>query len=186
MLDTPSYDDQSKQEEGDKENNMDDEGRSCGIPEVVQTSDTANKLNVPLTGNATTLSSEELEALKWSKPAEYLKEIISARGSSNEKYSSSSTVFGGRSKSESAHNLLKKIKEKSFDVDLLEVLESDPSACFGIKDLLKRVDILNISPEVADIITDIGLLIDQIIVDLHRVKDASTKIRSKTDARMVE
>ena len=81
--------------------------------------------------------------------------------------------------SESTDDLLKKIKEKAFDVDLLQVSKNDSSACFGIKDLLKWVNILTTSPEVIDVIVEIGLLIDQIIADLHRIKDASTKIQKK-------
>lgn len=190
MLDIPPTNDKNEQEGGNEEDETDDEaddeGRSDGMPKAVQTSDAANKSNVPSTGNVAPLSSEELETLKWSKPIEYLKEIISARGSSNEKYSSFSTVSGGRSKSKSSENLLKKIKEKVFDVDLLKVMENDPSAFFGIKDLLKSVDILNTSSEVVDIIMDLGLLINQITADLHHVKDASTKIRSKIEAHMIE
>lgn len=78
--------------------------------------------------------------------------------------------------SESVNDLLKNIKEKAFDIDLLQVLENDPFACFRIKDILKRVGTLTISPKVTNIIMELGLLIDQIIADLHCIKDASTKI----------
>lgn len=121
MLDIPLVDDRNKQEEGDEENDTDDKEKSDGIHEAVQTSDAAKKLNAPLTGNNASLSLEELEELKWSKSAEYLKAIISVRGSLNDKCSSFLTMSGGRSKSESANNLLTKIKEKAFDVDLLQV-----------------------------------------------------------------
>lgn len=173
MFDIPPIDDQNKQEEGDKENDTDDEEKSGGMPEAVQTSSAAKKLNAPSIGN---IASLYLEELKWSNSIDYLKAIISAKGSSNEKCISSSTVSGGQSKSEYVDNLLKLIKEEVFDVDLLQVLKNDPSACFWIKDLMKRVDILNTSPKAPNILMELGLLIDQINADLQRVKDASTKI----------
>lgn len=48
---------------------------------------------------------------------------------------------GGQPSSDPIDEFLKKIKEKEFDVDLLQVLEQNPSACFGIKDLLKQINI---------------------------------------------
>ncbi|XP_050915494.1 uncharacterized protein LOC127130548 [Lathyrus oleraceus] len=186
MFDIPPVDDQNEQEEDDKENNISDEENSGEIPKAIQNSNVSKELKAPSTSNTIAFSPEELEALKRGKPAEYLKAIISARGGSNDKCSSSSIVSGGRYVSESADDLLKKIKEKAFDVDLLQVLENDPSACFGIKNLLKQVDILTNSLEVTDVIMELGLLIDQIIADLQRIKDASTKIQNKIETKAAE
>ena len=88
-------------------------------------------------------------------------------------------MSGGCSVSESADDLLKKIKEKAFNVDLLQVLENDSSFCFGIKDLLKWVNILTTFLEVTYVIMELGLLIDQITTDLYRIKDALTRIQNK-------
>lgn len=102
MFDIPSVDNKNEQEEDDEENDANDEENSGEIPKAIQNSDAAKELKAHSTGNIVALSPKELEALKWSKPTEYLKEIISAKGSLNFKCSRSSTVSGGRSVSESA------------------------------------------------------------------------------------
>ncbi|XP_050909167.1 uncharacterized protein LOC127122938 [Lathyrus oleraceus] len=183
MFYIPPVDDQNEHEEDDEENDANDEENSGEMPKAIQSSDAAKELKAPSNGNTDASSLEELKALKWSKPTKYLKAIISDKGSSNDKCSSSSTMFGGYLVSKSADDLLKNIKEKALDVDLLQVLENDPSACFGINDLLKRVDILTTSLEVVDVIIEIGLLIDQITTDLHCIKYASTKIQNKTETQ---
>lgn len=76
--------------------------------------------------------------------------------------------------------MLLKIEENAFDVDLFQLLEKDTTTCFGINDLLKQVDVLNASLEVADVIMDLGLLIDQGIVELNRIREASNKILNKS------
>lgn len=82
------------------------------------TPDAAKKPITTLTENIAALSLEELETLKKSKPVEYLKAIISARGSSTEKSRSTSITSGGQSTSKSDDELLLKIKENAFDIDL--------------------------------------------------------------------
>lgn len=114
---------------------------------------------------------------------EYLKAIISERGSSTEKIPSTSTVSGTQSTSKSGDELLLKIKEKAFDIDLFQLLEKDTTICFGIKDLLKQVDVLNASPEVADVIMDLGLLIDQVVMELNCIREASNKIQNKSETQ---
>ena len=106
MFNTPLVDDQKEQEEDDEENDANDEENSGEMPKAIQNSDATKELKAPSTGNTYILSLEELEALKWKKPAEYLKEIISARGNSNDKCFISSTVSNGHSVNESADDLL--------------------------------------------------------------------------------
>lgn len=90
-------------------------------------------------------------------------------------------MLGGQSTSKYGDKLLLKIKEKTFDIDLLQLLENDTTACFGIKDLLKQVDILNASPEFADVMMDMGLLIDQVIAELNHIMGTSNKIHNKSE-----
>lgn len=60
MLDIPPSNDQNEQEKVDEEDEADDEGRSGGMPNAMQTSDVAKKSNVPSNGNVVSLSLEEL------------------------------------------------------------------------------------------------------------------------------
>lgn len=68
---------------------------------------------------------------------EYLKAIISATESSSEKSPHVSMVSGRKPISDPINAILLKIKEKAFDVDVFELLESDSSTSSVIKDLLK-------------------------------------------------
>lgn len=111
---------------------------------------------------------------------------MSTRGSSTNKCSSSSTILGGQSRNEPGDELLKKIKEKAFDVNLLQVLKHNPSDCFGINDLLKQVDILTTPPEIVDIVMELGLLVGQVIADLNHKREVSNKIQNKTDTQTTE
>ncbi|XP_050876613.1 uncharacterized protein LOC127080326 [Lathyrus oleraceus] len=180
LLIEPIEDEDEKQDHEPKNEQIKD------IPMTKITSDGAKRTTVPSTENTDALSSEELEALKKSKPVKYLKAIIIARGSSIEKSPSTSTVSGGQSTIKSGDELLLKIKENSFDVDLLQLLENDTTTCFGIKDLLKQADILNASLEVADIIMDLGLMIDQVVAELNRIREASNKIHDKLETQAAE
>lgn len=115
-----------------------------------------------------------------------MKDVISARGGSSEKSLSSSTVSGGQTVSKSGGKVLQKLKQKAFDTDIIQLLESDTSAPYGIKDLLKQIDIMHASPEVTDLIMDLGLLIDCVVVDLNRIREALNKIQNKSDTQTAE
>ena len=95
-------------------------------------------------------------------------------------------MSGSQSTSKSDDELLLKIKEKTFDIDLFQLLENDTTACFGIKDLLKKVDVLTASPEVADVIMDLGLLIDQVIAEPNCIREALNKIHNKSETQSAE
>lgn len=130
--------------------------------------------NIPLT-------QEELDNMKKKKPSEYVKVMMSAWESYTKKGSSSSTASGSRSTVEPADRLLQPIREQAFDVNLIQGLERNISAIYGIKDLLKRVDILSISLEAADFVVKLGFLIDQDFANLLRKQDSSTKIEKKME-----
>lgn len=136
------------------------------------TSNATKRTIAPSTRNTAALSSEELEALKKRKQIEYLKYIISARDSSTKKSPSTSTVLDGQSTSKSGDELLLKTKENAFDIDMFQLLEKDNYACFGIKDLLKQVDGLSATLEVAGVIIDQDELAKEIQVGMHHVERA--------------
>lgn len=124
--------------------------------------------------------------LKWSKPLEYLKDIINSRGSLSEKSPSTSIVSGGQTTSQYDSEVLQKLKEKAFDIDLIQFLENDIVASYGIKELLKQIDVVHASPEVACLVMDLRMLIDCIITDLTRIREASNKIQSKLETQTDE
>ncbi|XP_050896158.1 uncharacterized protein LOC127102877 [Lathyrus oleraceus] len=163
-------------DEDEEQDNEQENKQTNDMSKTNPTSNAAKDTISPSTRTNVALSPEELEALKQSKPMEYLKATNSAGGSSTEKSHSTSIVSGGQSTSKYGHELLLKIKEKSFHIDLLQVLENDTSACFGIKDLFKQVNVLNASIEVADVIMDLGFLINQVVAELNRIREASNKI----------
>lgn len=63
------------------------------------------------------------------------------------------------------------------------MLESNASASHGIKDLLKQVDILNISQEVADVIVKLGILVDQVCADILHKQAVSNEIEKKQETQ---
>lgn len=95
----------------------------------------------------------------------------------------SSTTSGGHLSVETTHQILHKIRETVFDVNLIQLLESNASACHGIKDLRKKVNVLNIFLEVAYIFFEHGFLLDQISTDLLRKQDATNKINNKMETQ---
>lgn len=103
---------------------------------------------------------EELNDPKKRKPSEYLKAMMGARVSSIEKASSSSTASGSCSTVETTDQLLQQIREQAFDVYLIQVLEGNLNASYGIKNLLKKVDILRISPEATNFKVELGFFLE--------------------------
>ncbi|XP_050875812.1 uncharacterized protein LOC127079478 [Lathyrus oleraceus] len=63
------------------------------VPTNNQNLGSAKAFKTPSTSTIVAFSLEELETLNKNKPTEYLKAIMSTRGSSTDKFSSSSTVF---------------------------------------------------------------------------------------------
>lgn len=61
--------------------------------------------------------------------------------------------------------VLLKIKEKVFKGDLFLLLLDDPFAPLTLKALLNQVNILEASPEVANIILELGIMVDQDVED---------------------
>lgn len=51
---------------------------------------------------------------------------------------------------------------------------------------MKQVDVLNASPEVANVIMDLELLIDQVVAKLNRIREASNKNQNKSETQSAE
>lgn len=147
---------------------------------------TIKSFKTPSNVTTTPLSQEELNNLKDNKPFEYLKLMMTARGRSINNCSNSSTTSGGHSHVETTDKLLQNIKEKYFDVDMIEALENDTSACYGIKNLLKQVDILRSPPEFAEVIIELGILIDQVTIDFNHKWETTNKIQNKQETQEAE
>lgn len=76
--------------------------------------------------------------------------------------STSSPTYGGPGSVEPTDKILHMIREAVFDVDLFQLLESNISTYHGIIEMLKKMDVLNISSEVADVVIELGLILNQI------------------------
>lgn len=98
---------------------------------------------------------------------EYLKAITSSREISCEKSVGVSTVSGYKTSSEPSDVFLQKIKVKAYEVDLFLWLERDVSVSFTLKDLLKQADVLNTSPEVSEMIIELGIMISNVVADIN-------------------
>ena len=64
---------------------------------------------------------------------------------------------------------------------MIEALENDTTACYGIKNLLKQDDILCSPPEVVDVVIELGSLIDQVTADLNRKRETKNRIQNKQE-----
>lgn len=77
----------------------------------------------------------------------------------------------GQTTSQSGREVLQKLKEKAFETDMIQLLENDTSSSYGIKDLLKQIDVVHASLEVTDLVMDLGMLIDCVVADLTRIRE---------------
>lgn len=175
--------DEDRNDAGDEERIVQEDQQTLEQPKSNPKDDTASKVSKPSTDTTISLSPAELEALKRSNPLEYMKAIISVRSSSLEKSPSTSTMSGGPTTSQSKSEVLQKLMEKAFEVDLIQILENDTFTSFGIKYLLKQIDLVHASSEIADLVMDLGLLIDYVVADLGRIREASNKIQSKSETQ---
>lgn len=79
-----------------------------------------------------------------------------------------------------ADKVLSKIKEKVFKGDLYLLLLVDPSAPLTLKALLNQVNLLEAYPEVANIILELGIMIDQVVEDHKLLTQITKEIEQKT------
>lgn len=91
--------------------------------------------------------------------------MLSYREISSEKSLSTVMASDDQPSSTPADEVLSKIKEKIFRGDLFLLLLDDPSAPLTLKALLNQVNLLEASPEVANVILEIGTMINQAVED---------------------
>lgn len=82
-----------------------------------------------------------------------------------------------------ADEVLSKIKGKVFKGDLFLPLLADPSAPLTLKALLNQADLLETYPEVANIILEIGIMIDQDVADHKLLPQLTEEIEKKLDSK---
>lgn len=154
-----------------------------------QTLDTPTIAVIPTGGVSTSsiggLSAERLVILRRSQPLEYLTAMLSCRESSSEKSLSIASVSGDQPSSTPTDEVLSKIKDKIFKGDLLLLLLVDPSAPLTLKALLNQVDLLETSPEVANVILEIGTMIDQAAADPKLLPQLIGEIKKKFGSEAV-
>lgn len=82
---------------------------------------------------------------------------------SSEKSLSTTLASNDQPSSMPTNEVLSKIKEKVFKGDLFLLLLADPSAPLTLKALLNQVNLLEASPKVANVILEIGTMVDQVV-----------------------
>lgn len=135
------------------------EGQPQGLTTATPTADVIPEGIRASTRTIRGISLEELAALNQSQPLEYLKAMLSRRENSSEKSLSTSTTSEDQPSSTHIDEALSKIKEKIFKGDLFLLLMADPSPPVSLKTLLKQVNLLESSPEVTNVILELGIMI---------------------------
>lgn len=125
------------------------------------------------------LSAEKLAILKRSQPLEYLKAMLNFKESSSDQ-SRNTSVSKDQPSSTPAGEVLSKIKDKVFKGDLFLFLLADPSAPLTLKALLIQVDLLEASPEVANVILEKRTMIDQAVADHKLLPQLTGEIEKKS------
>lgn len=152
-----------------------------------QTHVTPTIVVVPTSGVSTSstrgLSAERLAILKRNQPLEYLKAMLSYRENSSEKSLSTASVY--KPLSTPADEVLSKIKDKIFKGDLFLLVLVDPYAPLTLKALLNQVDLLETSPEVANVILEIGTMIDQVVANDKLLPQLTGEIKKNSGSEDV-
>lgn len=78
--------------------------------------------------------------------------------------------------------LLQKINAKSIGIDLFLFLERDIFATFILRDILKQEKVLDSTPKVSEVIIELGSMIDQVVIDRNRIRDASKVILTRLES----
>src|SRR3954464_11597919 len=104
----------------------------------------------------------ELEQLKQTDPLGFLKAIMNVNTSSPSELDISPAVTVESGDKEDIPSLIRQIKERFFGVNLVDVLNREPIQSHNLNQLLKKVDLLQVSTEVSEVIVLLGSLIDQL------------------------
>src|SRR4051812_15848365 len=118
----------------------------------------------------------ELEQLKQTDPLGFLKAIMNVNTSSLSEPDVSPAVTADSSDKEDIPSLLRQIKERFFGVNLVDVLNRDPVKSHNLKQLLKKVDLLQVSPEVSEMIVLLGSLLEQLQANILRKQNVEKEL----------
>lgn len=132
------------------------------------------------TGSTRALSIEELDILKQNQPLEYLKAMLICMERSSEKILSTASTSDDQPSSTPANEVLSKMNEKVFKGDLFLLLLAGPSSPLTLNALVNQVNLLEVSPKVANVILEISTLIDQVVEDLKLLPQLTGEIEKKT------
>ncbi|XP_058733272.1 uncharacterized protein LOC131604875 [Vicia villosa] len=118
----------------------------------------------------------ELEQLKQTDPLGFLRAIMNVNTSSLSEPDVSPAVTADSSDKEDTPNLLRQIKERFFGVNLVDVLNRDPVKSCNLNQLLKKVDLLQVSPEVSEMIVLLGSLLEQLQANILRKQNVEKEL----------
>src|SRR3954468_24518205 len=118
----------------------------------------------------------ELEQLKQTDPLGFLKAIMNVNTSSLSEPEVSPAVTADSSDKEDIPSLLRQIKERFFGVNLVDVLNRDPIKIHNLNQLLKKVDLLQVSTEVSEVIVLLGSLLEQLQANILRKQNVEKEL----------
>ncbi|XP_058779477.1 uncharacterized protein LOC131653371 [Vicia villosa] len=121
----------------------------------------------------------ELEQLRQTDPLSFLKTMMNIDSISALASEASPTAQTKSGDKEDTPGLLHQIKENFFETNLVEILSKDSTRCHGLKQLLKKVDLLLVSKEVSDVIVLLGSLIDQLQSNILRQNNVNEQLAAK-------
>lgn len=111
------------------------------------------------------LSQEEMDVLERTNPRAYMKMVLSSKGISIGRGSSSSIVSGGNNIPETVDKVLRQLKVHLEGNNIFKALEKDFIYDYDIKTLLKKLDVRNAPSEVFDFMVTFGPFFIHIITD---------------------
>src|SRR3954470_2226634 len=121
----------------------------------------------------------ELEQLKQTDPLSFLKAMMNIDNTSILTSEASPTVQAKSGDKEDISSLLHQIKDSFFETNLVEFLSKDSMKCDGLKQLLKKVDLLLVPKEVSDVIVLLGSLLDQLQANILRQNNVNEQLAAK-------
>src|SRR4051812_7610473 len=118
----------------------------------------------------------ELEQLKQTDPLGFLKAIMNVQTPSSSDLNVSPVATADSSDKEDIPSLLRQIKERFFGINLVDVLNRDPVKSHYLNQLLKKVDLLQVSPEVSETIVLLGSLLEQLQANILRKQNVEKEL----------
>ncbi|XP_058726349.1 flocculation protein FLO11-like [Vicia villosa] len=125
----------------------------------------------------------ELEQLKHADPLSFLKIIMNVDTSSSPSPDAIPVATVGSGNQEDTSSLLRQIKERFFDVNLVDLLIRDPLKSHGLNQLLKKVDLLQVSTTVSDVLVLLGSLVEQLQADILRKRSIERELSEAMASR---